>query len=119
MLQLNNFFAGLVVRPQLMVGNFYSLPYYISPSHYVYEGLIVTLFDGDERTVSASEDTEYYFYLGCTSMPCDGTVTDYINFFFGNQFSPSHIRRNAWICGLILVIGRVATVLALKYIRYS
>lgn len=28
---LNNFFAGLIVRPQLMIGGFYAIPYYICP----------------------------------------------------------------------------------------
>ncbi len=119
---LNNFFAGLIVRPQLMVGGFYALPYYICPGHYVYEGMVVCLFDDDNRTVYANNGTEFYVDLNCTdAAPCEGTVTEFIDSFFGGEFgSNEHARRNnAIILGFILVITRVLTFLCLKYIRFS
>jgi hypothetical protein len=121
---LNNFFAGLIVRPQLMVGGFYALPYYICPGHYVYEGMIVCLFDDDDRTVKADNGTEFYEFLNCTAADttdCEGTVEEFVDAFFGGEFGGStHTRRdNAIILGFILVITRVLTFLCLKYIRFS
>jgi hypothetical protein len=127
---LNNFFAGLIVRPQLMVGGFYALPYYICPGHYVYEGMVVCLFDDDDRNVTADDGSDFYDFLNCTARDCNGTVENYIDYFFGGEFGnfdenhefsdDDHTRRNnAIILGLILVITRVLTFLCLKYIRFS
>jgi hypothetical protein len=120
---LNNFFAGLIVRPQLMVGGFYALPYYICPGHYVYEGMVVCLFQDDERIVRADNGTEFYDSRNCTSADeemCEGTVDDFIDSFFGGEFGGSNaIRNNAIILGFILVVTRVLTFLCLKYIRFS
>lgn len=123
---LNNFFAGLIVRPQLMVGTFYTFPYHISPSHYVYEGLLMTLYREDQRVVYADPGGEFFDYLGCedsrsgsSSEGCEGTVEQYIVFFFGGEFKPEHMARNAWILGCVVVLARVATFVALKYIRFK
>jgi hypothetical protein len=120
---LNNFFAGLIVRPQLMVGGFYALPYYICPGHYVYEGMVSALFNDDDRIVNADEGTEFYDFLKCpfaNGDPCQGTVDQYIDSFFGGEFSGDHvIRNNTIILGFILVVTRVLTYVCLKYIRFS
>ena len=120
---LNNFFAGLIVRPQLMVGGFYALPYYICPGHYVYEGLIVTLYRRDDSSiVVADEGSEFFDSRNCTAgqtEPCEGTISDFIHAFFGGEFDESHIARNAGILGVILVITRVTTWAALHYIKYA
>lgn len=34
---------GLIVLPQLMNSGFFSVPYYITPGHYVYEGMVSSL----------------------------------------------------------------------------
>ena len=120
---LNNFFAGLIVRPQLMVGTFYALPYYICPGHFVYEGLLVTLYRDDNKSVViADEGSGFWRFLEClpdeTSV-CEGTIMQYIKYFFGGEFDESHIPRNAGILGLILVITRISTWLALKYIKFA
>eukprot|EP00522_Entomoneis_paludosa_P007380 CAMPEP_0172455684 /NCGR_PEP_ID=MMETSP1065-20121228/12192_1 /TAXON_ID=265537 /ORGANISM="Amphiprora paludosa, Strain CCMP125" /LENGTH=1539 /DNA_ID=CAMNT_0013208153 /DNA_START=180 /DNA_END=4799 /DNA_ORIENTATION=- len=119
---LNNFFAGLIVRPQLMVGGFYALPYYICPGHYVYEGLVVSLYRDDESVVIADEGSDFWDDLGCTpqmTSVCSGSVNEYIRVFFGGDFGEDHIARNTIILGFILVITRLLTWLALKYIRFG
>lgn len=86
---LNNFFSGLIVRPQLMIGGFYALPYYICPGHYVYEGLIVSLYRDDNSLVVAEPGSEFYAYLQCPEddpNPCEGTINQYIHVFFGGDF---------------------------------
>ncbi|KAL7580109.1 hypothetical protein ACA910_012870 [Epithemia clementina (nom. ined.)] len=118
---LNNFFAGLIVRPQLMVGTFYALPYYICPGHYVYEGLVTTIFrPNDSGVVVANEGSAFWDALNCTegqSEPCVGPVYQYIQVFFGGEFSDDHVARNALILGGILTMTRLSTWLALKYVK--
>jgi len=61
---LNNFFSGLIVRPQFMTGLF-AITYWITPGHYVYEGMITSLFEDDNRTVVADEGSDFWDYLDC------------------------------------------------------
>lgn len=144
---LNNFFAGLIVRPQFMVGGFYALPYYIAPGHYVYEGLVMSLFSNDPRIVYADQDTEFAEYLIDNSLPacpegqvdqnccfagqvglnccferqldCEGTVDQYIQSFFGGRFERGNIPRDVLVLTLFLIATRVLTFFCLKYIRFS
>jgi hypothetical protein len=122
---LNNFFAGLIVRPQFLVGTFYAVPYYITPGHYVYESLVMTLFSKDTRSVLANMNSDFYMYLvdtnSCTTgeTNCYGTIKEYVEVFFGFEYTHEHRTRNACILGFILLLARVLTWVALKYIRFS
>ena len=118
---LNNFFSGLIVRPQFMVGLF-AITYWITPGHFVYEGMITSLYNGDNRTVVADYGSEFYDELGCaatnTTM-CTGTVHEYMISFFGGKFQQDHAAENLIILGGILVFARVITFMALHYINFS
>ena len=119
---INNFFSGFIVRPQFMVGGFYALPYYIAPGHYVYESLVMSIYHRDDTTVIANEGSEFYDYLvknGCTTVVCEGTASQYVITFFGGEFQYENGLRNALILGGVLVLTRVLTWLALKYIRFA
>jgi hypothetical protein len=136
---LNNFFSGLVVLPQYMVGTFYAVPYYITPGHYVYDGLITCLYRNNNDTVVADFGSDYYDYLvgigQCSNATtttttadiaaCEGTAYQYANSFFGGQFMIQYSPRftstamNAIILGFILALSRVLTFVSLKYIRHS
>lgn len=123
---LNNFFSGLIVRPQFMVGTFFALPYYISPGHYVYEGLVTSLYTDDTRDVYADAGSAFWQYLVdigvCSddvSAVCVGSVEEYVTVFFGDKFSIDNSPRNAIILGFVLILTRGLTYLALKYIRFS
>jgi hypothetical protein len=124
---LNNFFSGLIVLPQLMVGNFYSLPYYLAPGHYVYEGLVVSLYAGNDRIVLATpgETDGFAQWLQdqglCLDVDttCNGTCSSYIDYFFDGNFSVRHVDRNIFILGGILVLTRVLTYVCLKYVKFS
>ena len=123
---INNFFAGLIVRPQFMVGGFYAIPYYICPGHYVYESMTLGIFHRDTRVVEANVGSEFYDFLvdagDCetnTNDTCVGTAGQYVHVFFGGEFTESHLQRNAAILGVILILTRLFTWLALKYIRFA
>jgi hypothetical protein len=124
---LNNFFSGLIVRPQFMTG-FFSFTYWITPGHYVYEGLVLALFNDDDRPVTAEVNSEFYNYLECgdrvndggdPTLPCDGTVAQFVDSFFGGRFNDDHILQDVLVLALFLVVARVVTFFALKRFNFS
>lgn len=122
----NNLFAGLIILPQEMVGTPYIVTYYITPGHYIFEGEITSIMDNDSRSVVATIGGDFYQFLvekgQCTigqDSVCQGLSSDYIEFFFGGDFSRDNIARNAIVLGSLLVVVRTGTWLALRHIRFS
>lgn len=121
---LNNFFSGLIVRPQYMTGLF-AITYWIAPGHFVYEGMITAMYHQDNRLVVADNNTDFYNYLGCaeqnftTTEQCTGTLEQYMLIFFGGKFQHDHTVRNLIILAVILCVARFTTFLALCYINFS
>jgi hypothetical protein len=118
---LNNFFSGLIVRPQFMTG-FFAITYWITPGHYVYEGLVLAQFHGDLRTVIAANQSEFYDYLECgeRNVPqCNGTVELYVDVFFGGKFNKDNELQDILVLALFLVGARVMTFFALKKFNFS
>lgn len=123
---INNLFAGLIILPQQMIGTPYVVTYYITPVHYVFEGEIASIMDNDQRNVTATPNSAFYDFLIAEGkcyegqdFPCKGYQSDYIAYFFGGDFSSDHIGRNAIILGVLLVVVRLGTWIALRYIRFS
>lgn len=118
---LNNFFSGLIVRPQFLTG-FFEITYWITPGHYVYEGLILAQFDGDNRTVTAINNSDFYEFLECEKYnidPCNGTITQYVYVFFGGRFNKENELQDILVLALFLVSARVVTFFALKKFNFS
>eukprot|EP00980_Cylindrotheca_fusiformis_P012581 scaffold3084_cov144-Cylindrotheca_fusiformis.AAC.29 len=119
---LNNFFSGLIVRPQFMTGLF-DFTYWITPGHYVYEGLVITQFNGDRRPVAAVDNSEFFDHLGCTESnitdSCVGTVEEYVDMFFGGRFTEGHLVQDILVLAFFLVGARVLTFCSLKYFNFS
>ena len=124
---LNNFFAGLIVRPQEMNTGFFMVPYYITPGHYVYEGMITSIFYNDDRRVEVLDGSLFLEFLveegyceqGATPENCEGTVSQYVLYFFGGEYVEDNILRNIVVLGLIVLLVRILLWAALKYIRFS
>lgn len=119
---INNFFSGLIVRPQQMTG-FWQITYWINPGHFVYEGLCMSVFHADNRNVIVGSGSDYWFELGCPENQVNGicqvTVATYVNAFFGGMYSRDNIWRNAIILGCILALVRFCTFIALRFLTYS
>ena len=117
---LNNFFSGLIVRPQFLTG-FFQVTYWITPGHFVYEGLVLAQFHEDERPVIATSESDYFEFLGCnsTSTNCTGTVAEFVEVFFGGRFRAEHELQNLLVLALFLVTARVMTFFALKSFHYT
>jgi ABC-2 type transporter len=117
---INNFFSGLIVRPQFMTG-FFEITYWITPGHYVYEGLVLAQYHDDNRTVTAVNDSDFYYFLQCTdnSTSCTGTVEQYVHVFFGGRFNKENELRDILVLALFLVTARVMTFYALQKFNFS
>lgn len=118
---LNNFFSGLIVRPQFLRG-FFNVPYWITPGHFVFEGMVVSIFTADLRTVVAEHGSDFFYDLGCEvdeDSECAGTVSQFVYSFFGGRFSSDNIRQDALILGAYLVLARVLTFFALTYMNFA
>ena len=73
---------------------FWQTTYWITPGHYVYEGLVTSQFQNDETPVYAKEGSTFFFHLNCTLYqpePCIGTASQYMNSFFGGRFHERHL----------------------------
>lgn len=106
-----------------MIGTFYEVPFYICPGQYVYNGMVTSLYKDDTQIVVADYESEFFDYLSCTSgqtEPCTGTSYQYVLYFFGGVYGDNHdIVLNGVVLGAFLTIARIATWVALKYIRYA
>lgn len=130
--------SGLIVRPQYLSA-FFFVPYYITPGHYVYEGLIASQFTGDYRLVVADDLSEYFRWV--TSLPeeerpycppvescedtqyccptdCCGTVEQYMGSFFGGYFNAGNLLQDVLVLGAFLVTARVLTYFSLRFFNY-
>lgn len=119
---LNNIFSGLIIRPQFMK-NIFGFTYWITPGHYVFEGLILSQYWGDQRAVEANTGSDFYDFLGCDQLdpeePCEGTVEQYVWVFFGTKFNQGNIYVDILVLGLVLILARVATFFALRKFHYT
>jgi len=108
-----------------LCSTFYVVPYYITPGSYVYNGLVTSVYANSSDPVLADEGSEFYDYLNCSATTsegnlCFGTSNDYVQSFFGGQYgNRGYNLRNAFILALFLVVARLFTWIALKYIRFS
>jgi ABC-type multidrug transport system ATPase subunit len=122
---INNFFSGLIVRPQQMMGGLWEITYWINPGHYVYEGLCMSMYRNDDRMVIVEKGSDYYSnpFFDCVDISVDGvcqvSVSTYAHAFFGGLYKSEHLARNAIILGAILLVVRLSTFVALKYLTYS
>jgi hypothetical protein len=104
---------------------FFEITYWITPGHYVYEGLVLAQFGGDERPVTAVLGSEFYNYLmddgSCeaTHSVCKGTVAQFVDVFFGGRFNEDNEIQDILVLALFLVSARVMTFFALKHFNFS
>jgi len=122
----NNLFSGLVIPPSRMIGTLYAVTYYVTPGHYVFEGEVTTIMWNDARYVQATTGSDYYDWLVDTGLcdpdqtdPCLSSQKDYVQWFFGGEFTPDNIYRNLWILAIFLALSRFATWLSLQYIKFG
>ena len=86
--------------------------------------MVTSIFFNDERQVIVERGSDFWDSLNCTSIAevdgqCDVTVSEYVDAFYGGHFSRDNVMRNAIILGVILVVVRASTFVALKKLSYT
>jgi hypothetical protein len=104
----------------------FEITYWITPGHYVYEGLVLAQFGGDERPVIAVNASDFYKYLVSEELcdesdtePCEGSVAEFVDVFFGGRFNEDNEIQDILVLALFLVSARVMTFFALKHFNFS
>jgi ABC-type multidrug transport system permease subunit len=115
----NLFFSGLIVRPQNNV--MFLIGFWTAPGRYVYEGVVTSQFHGEMQPVIATPYMPYWFSLNCTNpqTECEGTLENYVNFFFSGHFSINHQWLDISVLIFCLVLARLLLWLSLWKFNYG
>ena len=134
----NIFFSGYIVRPRYFKGPF-QLGLWTAPGRFAYEGIVMTQFENIDDLVLAEDFSPFYFSLGCgdallaettdsesptpspkneTESQCYGTVEEYVQFFFGSQFSIDNFWMDLFVLVGYVILARFLTWFALKKFNY-
>lgn len=120
---LNNAYSGFIAAPALLTRNgFFAAQYWFVPGHYVYEGMVLSLFYGDNvRSVTVSQTSPFFSALGCvadaSSSSCTVSVGDYFNVYFDGMWKPSGINLAVLLVWSASI--RIVASFALNYLKYS
>jgi hypothetical protein len=68
-------FCGILLRPGA-IPNFWIFMYWVTPGHYIFEGIIMSQYDGDDTPIVASTGSAFYNALNCqpSEVQCIGTA---------------------------------------------
>ena len=123
---LNNQYSGFIASPALLTKNiFFAVQYWFVPDHYVYEGMVSSLFGNDIlRDVIVPPSSFFYEQLKAScemeeDMMCKVTVNDYFEVYFDGLWSLDSRPRNIGVLIFWSVCVRMIASLALKYLKYS
>jgi hypothetical protein len=110
-------FCGILLRPDA-IPNFWIFMYWITPGHYIFEGIIMSQYDGDDTEIIASTGSEFYNALKCQpEVPCIGTAEVWVASSFPD-WNVDHLFYDAlYLIGVILAT-RVITFFALTNLDY-
>jgi ABC-type multidrug transport system permease subunit len=71
-------FCGILLRPD-DIPNFWVFGYWMFPGHYVFEGIFMSQYDGDDTPITATAGSPFYMSLPCEpDVPCVGTAEQWI-----------------------------------------
>jgi ABC-type multidrug transport system permease subunit len=118
-ISLSALFTGVLIRPQ-DIPNFWIFMYWVMPGHYIFEGLIVSQFDGDQTPITASPGTPFWELLKCDDKPtpCVGTAEQWVFATFQGNFLPEHLPADIIYLVCLFVVTRLVTGFALGTLNY-
>jgi len=113
----------MLMQPQYFVGPF-QIGYWTAPGRFALEGLITSQFSDIPIPMDAQFESPYFFYLNCTTetfdagVPCTGSISDYVFFFFGGRFTPEHFWLDVGVLLGYLTLARLLTSFSLGKFNY-
>jgi ABC-type multidrug transport system permease subunit len=122
---LSALFTGVLIRPD-DIPRFWNFMYWVMPGHYIFEGLLVSQFDGDQTPIIASPGSPFWEFLGCDDKvgpgtletECVGTADQWVFASFGGNFIPEHIPTNMAYLVILFVATRAITGFSLGALNY-
>lgn len=118
---LNLFYAGFVIVPQNFLPGL-KVGLWINATRYALEGIVFSSLDHLTTNVQANYHTPFYFFLECNSSnegECYGTMQQYVDFYFGGEFSSSNRGLDLGMLGLWNVVALCGTWFCLKKFNYT
>ncbi len=121
---LNNAYSGFIASPALLTKKiFFAVQYWFVPGHYVYEGMLTSLFDQDDsRFVVVPQSSTNFDRLNCVadaSGSCTVTVSEYFSVSFDRLWSYGSFYFNLGILLAWSICVRILGSIALKCLKYS
>jgi hypothetical protein len=112
-------FCGILLRPNA-IPNFWIFMYWITPGHYVFEGIIISQYDGDDTPIIASTGSPFYNSIEpqCQpDVPCIGTAEGWIATSFPD-WDVDHLFYDALYLIGVIIATRFITFFALTHLDY-
>ena len=111
-------FAGILIRPS-DIPAFWLFMYWITPGHYIFEGIFMSQYNGDNTVIEASPGSPFFMSLeDCRSgPPCSGTAEQWVDANF-TDWSVDNIRWSILYLFVLVFLTRVVTLYALSRLDY-
>ena len=111
-------FSGILLRPNA-IPNFWIFMYWVTPGHYIFEGIIMSQYNGDDTEIVASTGSDFYNSLKCnqTVVPCVGTAEGWVDSSFPD-WDTDHLFYDALYLIGVIVATRFITFFALTTLDY-
>lgn len=120
--------AGVLIYPQNIPDGL-KYVYWLIPSHYVIEGILVSQYDEDTTEITPTLGSPFYRYvcglescaISCEVEPdttCFGTAAEWINVTFGGKFTADHMGWNLLYLTVVMTIARILTFFALVNVNH-
>ena len=121
---LSSLFTGVLIRPD-NIPAFWTFMYWLMPGHYIYEGLLMSQYDGDTTEIVASPNTPFWNaidppceeQLAAGKAECTGTAEAWVASSF-TAYSADNIPWNILYLLVLLLLSRTTTGLALAYLNF-
>lgn len=111
-------FSGIVTRPS-EIPVFWIFVYWITPGHYIFEGIFMSQYENDNTPIEASPGSPFFISLGCTSTEeiCMGTAEGWVKSSF-SDWSIDSIPWNLLYLIILVFTTRLLTFVGLKTLDY-
>jgi hypothetical protein len=110
-------FCGILLHKD-EIPNFWVFAYWLFPGHYIFEGIIMSQYDGDDTPIIASTGSPFYMSLPCEpDMPCVGTAEGWVAATF-TDWDVDNIPWNALYLIGAIIATRFITFFALTNLDY-
>jgi hypothetical protein len=110
-------FSGILLRSDF-IPTFWVFMYWITPGHYIFEGIIMSQYDNDDTPIIASAGSAFYSTLNCQpEVPCIGTAGAWVTSSFP-EWDVDHLFYDALYMIALIFVTRLITFFALTNLDY-